>query len=358
VWTDPDDGRVWENDVVALVGNFIFIFEAKSGGIKDAARRGGILSLEKNFKDLFIEPGAQAGRLQRYLNTAGERASLRLKSTGTPIDLRMDKPKIVFNFSVCIEHFAALTSAKSYLKDMGLVTDDLMWSPVLSLGELLMIVTYLDSEVSLVHYLTRRSTLEQVIDFHADEQDLLSTYLHNGLAIDGEALQGRKVVLFMSDGAVRTQKTPRTDRSVVELHGVPLSPLWEEIVREVYHDKGQRHRFDIINVILNQNPASLQEIEKRIRRYRRGVPHKGEDTFVIKYPVGRKIFTLAVHLEPRVIDPGEFQAFGRNLTLELLEEDGGVECATFLFVRKPVIKTFMIGSFYRYLTRADQNAAA
>ena len=356
VWTDPADGRIWENDVVAVVGNFVFIFEAKSGGIKKVARRGGILSLEKNFKELFVEPGEQAGRLQRYLNTAGSQASLRLKSTGVPVDLQMDKPKVVFSFSVCIEHFAAFTSAKSYLKDMGLVTDELMWSPVLSLGELYMIVTFLDSEVSLIHYLTRRSTLEQVFDFHADEQDLLSTYLYNGLAIDGEALQGRKIVLFMSDAAVRTQKTPRKDRTVVELHGVELSPLWAEIVREVYHDKGQRHRFDIINVILNQSPPALMEIEKRIRRYRRGVPHKGEDTFVIKYPVGRKAFTLAVHLEPRPIDPLEFQDFGRNLTLELLEEGNGVECATFLFVRKPVLRTFIMGSFYRYLTRAERAA--
>jgi len=354
VWVDPDDGRIWENDVVAVVGNFIFIFEAKSGGIKKAARRGGILSLEKNFKTLFIEPGEQTGRLQRYLNTAENQATLRLKSTGAHVDLQMEKPKVVFSFSVCIEHFAAFTSAKSYLKDMGLVTDDLMWSPVLSLGELYMIVTFLDSEVSLIHYLTRRSTLEQVFDFHADEQDLLSTYLYNGLSIDGEALQGRKIVLFMSDAAVRMRKTPRKDRTIVELHGVRLSPLWAEIVREIYHDDGQRHRFDIINVILNQSPLVLMELEKRIRRYRRGTPHKGEDTFVVKYPVGSKTFILAVHLEPRPVEPAEFQDFGRNLSLELLEEGGGVECAAFLFVRRPVVRTFIMASFYRYLTRAEE----
>ncbi|MFK4056866.1 hypothetical protein [Brevundimonas sp. NPDC046655] len=353
VWNDPEDGKEWENDVVALVGNFIFVFEAKSGRINPVARRGGIKSLTTNFEELFIEPGRQAGRLQRYLNTKGSEGRLRLKSTGQPIDLNMDKPKVVFSFSVCIEHFAALTSAKTYLKNLDLVTDDLMWSPVLSLGELYMIVKFLDSEVSLVHYLTRRSTLEQVIDFHGDEQDLLSAYLANGLWIDGDALEGQKVVFFKSDAAVRKQKNSRADRTFVELHGVPLSPLWQEIVEEVYRDHGQRHRFDIINTILNQNPSALREIEKRVRRYRRGMPHKGEDTFVVKYPVGRKTFTVAVHLEPRLTDPEEFQSFGRNLTLELLEEDGGVECATFLFVRKPGVRTFIAGSFYRYLTRAS-----
>ncbi len=356
-WVDPDDGKIYENDVVAVVGNFLFVIEAKSGGLKDVARRGGILSLEKNFKELFIEPSEQAGRLQRYINSAQREVQLRLKSTGAPINLQIDKPKIVYGFSVCIEHFAALTSAKTYLKSLGLVGDDLVWSPVLSLGELYMIIKYLDSEVSLVHYLTRRSTLEQVFDFHADEQDLLSTYLHNGLLIDGQALEGQKIVLFMSDGAVRTRKTPREDRRVVELHGVKLSPLWDEIVREVYRSE-QRNRFDIVNVILNQNPGALLELERRIRRFQRGVTKKGETTFFLKHPIGRITFTLAVHLEPRLIDPEEFQTFGRHLTWELLEEDGGVEGASFLFVRKPKVRTFMMASFYRYITRGAANGTS
>jgi hypothetical protein len=37
-WDDPDTGQVWENDVVAVAGNFVSIFEAKSGRIKDAWR--------------------------------------------------------------------------------------------------------------------------------------------------------------------------------------------------------------------------------------------------------------------------------------------------------------------------------
>lgn len=356
-WIDPKDGKIYENDVLAVVGNFLFVFEAKSGGLKDVARRGGILSLEKNFKELFVEPGEQAGRLQRYVNTAQAKVQLHLKSTGAAIDLQLDKPKIVYSFSVCIEHFAALTSGKTYLKNLGLVSDDLMWSPVLSLGELYMIITFLDSEVSLVHYLTRRSTLEQVIDFHADEQDLLSTYLHNGLLIDGEALKGQKIILFMSDRAVRERKTPRADRRVAELHGVKLSPMWDEIVRKVYRATEDRNRFDIINVILNQNTGALLELEKRIRRFQRGVSNKGETTFFLNYQIGRITYALAVHMEPRLIDPEEFQTFGRHLTWELLEEDQGVECASFLFVRKPTVRTFMIASFYRYITRGAVNVA-
>jgi len=40
LWTDPASSKAYENDVVALIGNTLFLFEAKSGGISDSARRG------------------------------------------------------------------------------------------------------------------------------------------------------------------------------------------------------------------------------------------------------------------------------------------------------------------------------
>jgi len=227
-WDDPDTGQTWENDVVAVVGNFIFIFEAKSGWIKDASRRGGTLSLRKNFKELFVEPGEQSGRLENYLNTQQRTAQLHLKGTTQPVDLRLDNPKVVFTFSICIEHFAALTSARRYLKELGLVSDLTPWAPVLSLRELQMIVRFLDSEVSLIHYLTRRATLEQVLDFEGDEQEILSAYLTNGLWVDKEvleeALEGYILPLHGLDAKVRLPKVARSDRTVVETHGIHCRP--------------------------------------------------------------------------------------------------------------------------------------
>ncbi|MGO8506652.1 hypothetical protein AB9F35_35590, partial [Rhizobium leguminosarum] len=44
-----------------------------------------------------------------------------------------------------------------------------------------MIAKFLDTEVSFVHYLTRRATLEDLIQIEGDEQDYLSLYLTNGL---------------------------------------------------------------------------------------------------------------------------------------------------------------------------------
>jgi hypothetical protein len=188
MWRDDATGVLYENDVVALIGNTIFLFEAKSGKLSDVARRGGELSLTRNFKELFVEPGEQAQRLQNYLNTKGKDVRLWIKETGEAVHLDLDKPKIVHKFSVCIEHFAALTSAKHNLKVLGTIKDENAWAPVLSLGELMLIWRTLDTEVSFFHYLTRRATLEELVDFDGDEQDILSMYLINGLCIDPDKI--------------------------------------------------------------------------------------------------------------------------------------------------------------------------
>jgi len=269
----------------------------------------------------------------------------------------LDKPKIVFTFSICIEHFAALTSARHYLKELGLVSDQTPWAPVLSLGELQMISQFLDSEVSFIHYLTRRATLEQVLDFEGDEQDILSAYLINGLWVDKEALDGRKVVFLGADDPVRRRKMARSDRTVVELHGISLSPMWDAIVRELYDRKDQRHRFDIINVILNQQPPALAELERRVRRFRRGVSPTDGDTAFLKFPIGSKVFALAIHFAKRMPNEHEWQDVGRNLVGMLMPEGGGLECATFAFVRRSRHTTFDRASFYRYIQRpkSDQD---
>ena len=87
IWDEPKSGTTYENDVVAIIGNTIFLFEAKSGRLDEVARRGGELSLARNFRELFIDPGVQAARLERYLNTKGRSAELRVKDTGELIAL-------------------------------------------------------------------------------------------------------------------------------------------------------------------------------------------------------------------------------------------------------------------------------
>jgi hypothetical protein len=345
LWTDPETDKLYENDVVALIGNTVFLFEAKAGRIADAARRGGALSLERNFKDLFVEPGEQASRLQNYLDTHGQNASLWLKKTGKAVDLHLDRKKVVYKFSICIEHFTSLTSAKYYLRDLGLVVDGTAWAPVLSLGELLIIERFLDTEVSFFHYLTRRATIEELMDFDGDEQDLLSMYLINGLCVDKASLSGKKVKFLDADSVVRRPRKARSDRTEVEIHGVSLSPMWAATVQELYSDSQNRHRFDIIQTILNQYPPALKDMERRIRRWRRGRGIDG-DVMIADYDIGDQKFVVVVHLMKQSPSYDEWRERSRNIAYGL-PSVGTTDCSVFLRVRKSKEKTFDGVSFFR-----------
>jgi hypothetical protein len=357
LWTDPETGKGYENDVVALIGNTIFLFEAKAGRIADAARRGGVLSLEKNFKELFVEPSEQAWRLQNYLDTHGPQASLRLKKTGQAVDLHLDRKKVVYKFSVCIEHFAALTSAKHYLRDLGLVTDGTAWAPVLSLGELQLIERFLDTEVSFFHYLTRRATIEELMDFDGDEADLLSMYLTNGLCVDKVALSGKKVIFRNTDAIVRKQREPRLNRTEVAVHGVQLSPMWAATVRELYSDTDMRHRFDIIQTILNQSPPALMYMERRIRRWRRGGSIGGQETMIARYEIGTQQFLVVVHPMKRITGVDAWRERSREIAYGLASMIGATDCAVFLQLRKSKRKTFDGVSFFRMGQRTKPSSS-
>ncbi|WP_122467925.1 hypothetical protein [Brevundimonas lutea] len=346
-WRDDLTDVLYENDVVARLGNFIFVFEAKSGQIRATARRGAMQSLEKNFKALFIEPGIQGWRLQDYLDRRGVAACLWRKSDGTPIDLDLSFPKIVFRFSICIEHFAGLTSARHHLKALGLIDEDAAWAPVLSLGELLMIERVLDSQLSFIHYLTRRAVLEDQVEFDGDEQDLLSVYLTNGLYLSPDELEGRRMMFLNADAPVRGPRTPRADRLQVETHGVTLSPFWKDSVAELARASANRHRFDLCGVILNQHPGALAEFERQIRRWRRGAGSSQQDLLVTRYPVAGRTFMLVVRLLKRRPDPDLWHEEAREAVRHLLPETEATDCAVFAIVRNSRERTFDGYSFFR-----------
>jgi hypothetical protein len=350
MWKDPSSGVEYENDVLAIVGNTIILFEAKSGRIDPVARRGGELSLVRNFKDLFIEPGEQAWRLQKYLNAAQRNAKIWLKASGEAISLRLETPKVVHKFTICMEHFSSLTNAKHTLKALGLVTDDDAWSPVLSLGELLLVWRHLDSEVSFFHYLTRRATFEEVLDFRGDEMDLLSMYLMNGLFIDSEKFQGKSVIFHDMDGLARQPKIPSLNRKRSTIYGVVLSEYWRRVTREIYRTTTLPHRFDALQVILNQSPASLAGIGETLRRWKIGLfNRKGQDTLISSSAIGKRTFVLAIHLVKNTMDYDEIVERARTIAYNSgVLMFGASDCLVLTRFKRSKETTYDAVSYFRF----------
>ena len=348
VWRDEKSGKDFENDVVALVGNTIFLFEAKSGRLDEVARRGGEKSLRRNFRNLFIDPGEQARRLELHLNTKGVDAELRVKESDQIINLDLLTPKIVHKFGICMEHFAALTSAKHYLEVFNVLRDGDAWAPVLSLGELMMICRHLDTEVSFFHYLTRRATLEEVMDFEGDEQDILSLYLTNGMCLSQEDLKGHRLHFLGFDSKSREKKYPRKDHTQFETIGISLPSFWRRISREIYKDVSFKHRFDVLQVILNQEPKSLYRMMRQAKEWERGRGRKQGDVIILYKMIGSRTFLLAYHLSMKPFTEQEWRERAREIAANVgASRFGATDCVVLLRIKGSRERTFDAVSFFR-----------
>lgn len=346
-WTDPDTKVLYEHDVVAVIGMQVLIFEAKSGKLAAAARRGGIKSLMTNFEDLFIKPGRQAARLEALL--ASRRDDVRVVDrTGKVVEFERGGPSVVHKFGICIEQFASVTSSRRPFREMGLLTDNQEWAPILTLAELRMISDRLDTEVSFLHYLTRRATADDVMDFVGDEQDLLSMYLTNGFVLNAPGIEGRQVTFLQADGAVRGRASPRADRCEFATPGINLPAMWALIAKEIYA-ADDRHRFDILLTILNQSPATLAGIAASVRRWRNGGGKGAGNTLSARMVVGDRVFVIGVHMAKEHPDDAKAWADqSRFIGHDIAQNLGATDCVVILKTRRSKWPTFDGISFFRF----------
>lgn len=347
-WTDPDSGKGYENDLVVKLGNHIFLFEAKSGKVNAASRRGGESSLRKNFKRLYVEPGQQAARLETLLRRGESAEALLHDAAGKPIPIDLSKPAIISSFGVCIEHFAAITSTRRNFEEIGLIAPVDPWSPIFSIGELRMITTYLDSEVAFFHYLTRRATIERQLVFMGDEQDLLSLYITNGFLIDSDKLKDMQVFFHRADAPVRGTKQARSDRRTFDTPGLHLPPYWRRLAAGLY-TSDTRHQFDMVEAIFNQHPGTLKGMEERARRWNGGMGRATQDPMFAFVEIGSRIFAVALTLErDPYFDAALWHEHARDIAKVVKIQTGATDCLVILRVRKS-LAAFDAVSFFRML---------
>ena len=352
IWKSPENGKWYENDVVAILGNQIFMFEAKSGKISNVARRGGIQSLRKSLERLFVEPARQSERLQGYLNENQNKCKLYEKRSKEEISLDLLKPKAVYRFSVTIEGLASITSGRRHFEELGLIGNDTPWAPSLSISELRMIFRFLDSEVSFSHYLSRRYSIEQVLRFQGDEQDLLSMYLANGFYIEGSNINDIPINFENADQLVRREKIPKSDRRSAQVIGVKLPGFWECLVEQIYAgDPAYEHyKFDILFTVLNQPPPSLYRLQKRIQKWRSGAGGKSKDGEYSKYIIGNRQYVLIVNLfeARKVTTQHELADTCRLLATEICSKFTGTsDCLTLRFNKRTSRVTYDGIYFFR-----------
>jgi hypothetical protein len=113
-----------------------------------------------------------------------------------------------------------------------------------------------------------------------------------------------------------------------------------------------RHRFDIIQVILNQDPRSLTSIEQVVRKWRKGFGgRKNGDIIFSSFEIGKRTFLLAYHLLTHPIDGAEWKERSRNIARNgAAAMFGASDCAVLLRIKKSKERTYDALSFHRLIS--------
>ncbi|MEG8022124.1 hypothetical protein [Sphingomonas aerolata] len=192
-WTDPENHRGYESDVIAVIDKTVIVFEAKSAKIDGPAKRGALNSLKGALRKLVVEPSDQSARFKRMLEAAT--GTLVLPSDDGDLEIDAATVRNVIRVNVVLDPVGPLSAHWPRLKDAGLVPKDADIAPTMSIFELETVLESLTMEVERCHYLSRRGELEQQVAYIADELDLLAFYIETQFNVQSTRAARRAVAL-------------------------------------------------------------------------------------------------------------------------------------------------------------------
>jgi hypothetical protein len=181
LYIDPADGKEYENDVLALVGSYALVTEAKAGRIGPEERRGKRRQLRDRISELLVKPSEQAFRFADLLAKSTGGITLRRKTDGGTVTIPCGQIHRVLTLGVTLEPLAGTLPRLHELSEAGLTeraTDALAYS--ISLPDLDLVVRLLGHPSEILHYFRRRAEIERRGFLRGDEADLLGLYLQTG----------------------------------------------------------------------------------------------------------------------------------------------------------------------------------
>lgn len=196
IWEDPQNGKIYENDLLVKLDTFALIVEAKSGSVSPPARRGAPDSLATTLKQLIEEPSIQALRFMSYLKNDKAIHSFKNKKGETN---KIDSSKINYYIplGVTLAHLGMVSSNLKKIIEARITKKNIYdLAPSISLTDLESIFKLLPLETEIVHYLARRREFENHIKYEGDELDLLSFYLSSGFNIGEFEYRGKHSLML------------------------------------------------------------------------------------------------------------------------------------------------------------------
>lgn len=237
-WSDGTGSKVYENDLLLVIDRFAIVVECKSGAVDASARRGGEFRVVDTLKNLVVDAADQAGRFIRFLSeNPGVHEFATRRGDTNVIDISFVEHYVPL--SLTQEDLGAVSGNIRMCVEAGLIENfpDLL-IPSMSIHDLEVILTILENEVEVLHYLTRRAQLEQQIRYLGDEGDLLAFYLDTGFNLgDAETSGGYSLNLMLKSKELDPFFIGRERGVDVEKPRLHLTKWWRDTIDYVIGKK-------------------------------------------------------------------------------------------------------------------------
>lgn len=269
---DPRDNKEYENDIVAFISTFCVVVEAKAGRLHADARRGRSRVLRDRIEELLVRPSEQGQRLARRIVDGHGVLTFVRKEGGSRVVIDAAEIHRGLTVGVTLEPIADLLPRLTDVVESGISKQQAgALSYSISLPDLELIVDLLDHPSEVLHYLHRRSEIEQQTFLMGDEVDLLALYQQTGFNIGEREFSGHDTldVTGLSDpidvwhyrreAGLEAQK-PRPDRTA----------WWEAVLSRVEERGGPRWA-EIGVTLCNVAPPDQHEFEQGMKQLRRSI---------------------------------------------------------------------------------------
>ncbi len=280
LWEDGAKNIKGENDLIVLIGKFALVIEAKSGGIRDRARRGDPAALFDTLRALIEEPSEQAFNFIELLQREKGAHEFRTRDHGTNT---IDSTNISYYIplGVTFSNLGGIGGNLKKLIDAKVINKTLeQLAPSVSFTDLETVLGLLESEPERIHYLARRREFEAHMIYEGDELDLLGFYLDNSFNI-GETEYAQDVVLNI--GLKSKELDPyvvaKSEGKVVERPRLAMTQWWRDLINRIAAKKPEGW-VEMCFVLLNSSKDDQEKFEKalgrlkgRIRKGRIEKPH-------------------------------------------------------------------------------------
>jgi hypothetical protein len=331
-WWNPVSGRNGENDLLVVLDEYGIVVEAKAGKITGRALRGHPQRLEKTVDALVVKPTRQGRRFAELLEGTPECHQFETER-GAINTIDSSRVRQYLVLSVTLELFSLLALRWPILRDAGLIPSDVEPAVTLSLVDLEVLLQALDTEARRLHYLSRRTDLEEQAHFVGDELDLLAYYLQTGFHLgELEFAESFGVDLGLQSKLIdRLFQDPPSARTS-DWAGTRLATLWQILLKDLDHRKPlgwTSASLRLLDVPYDDQLRLVKRLDEAARKARRAArPRASSEARLASGPKRRRQELVVAAFKG--FDPDEAAARAENLAARTKERRGGEPVVVYL----------------------------